>query len=94
MVNAEVAESANKDLQAEVQELRATVSRLNMDHARAVGWESKLRAVAQERDDMRQERDTEATRARVTETRLVSLGDKNGTRMGMACLLIALSLFV
>ncbi|KZV75370.1 hypothetical protein PENSPDRAFT_624479 [Peniophora sp. CONT] len=77
MVNAEVAESANKDLQTEVQELKATVSRLNMDHARAVGWEGKLRAVAQERDDLRQERDAEATRARVTETRLVSLGDKN-----------------
>ena len=78
MINAEVAESANKDLQAEVQELRATVSRLNTEHARAVGWESKLRAVALERDDIRQERDAVATRARVNESRLVSLGDKNG----------------
>lgn len=88
MVNAEVAESANKDLQTEVQELKATVSRLNMEHARAVGWEGKLRAVAQERDDMRQERDAEATRARVTETRLVSLGDKNGTHIRVTFLFI------
>jgi hypothetical protein len=62
----------------EVEELRATVSRLNADVARSIGWESKLRNAVSERDDLRQECEAEAQRARVAENRMVALGDKNG----------------
>lgn len=78
LLNSEVAESSNKTLQLELQEVRDAVSRLSTEHARSVGWETRMRNLQQERDDLQQERDNEAQRARMTEARLTALNDKCG----------------
>jgi hypothetical protein len=84
-LNTEVTEANTKDLLEEAQDLRATVGRLSTEHARSIGWESRLRTAIQERDDFRQERDVEGRRARVAENRLVALGDKNGALHCRCC---------
>ncbi|KAI0065860.1 hypothetical protein BV25DRAFT_1797971 [Artomyces pyxidatus] len=76
LVNNEVAESSNKALTTELQEVRAVFSRMTAENARSAGWELRLRQALQERDDFRQERDNESQRARIAEARLVALGDK------------------
>ena len=81
LVNNEVAESSNKILALELQEARTAVGRLSGEHARSVGWETRLRVALQERDDLQQERDNEAARARQAETRVVVFADKCGQWM-------------
>jgi DNA repair exonuclease SbcCD ATPase subunit len=61
-----------------LQELRVAFNRLSTEHARAVGWEVRLREALQDRDDFRQERDSEAQKLRGAEARLTSLSDKCG----------------
>lgn len=61
-----------------MEELRVAFNRVTAEHARAVGWEVRLREALQERDDFLQERDSEAQRLRGAEARLTSLSDKCG----------------
>ncbi|KAI0306900.1 hypothetical protein B0F90DRAFT_1622869 [Multifurca ochricompacta] len=76
LLNNELTEVSNKSLTADLQELRTAFGRLSTEHARAVGWEARLRQAMQERDDFHQERDNEAQKLRAAEAKLVSLGDK------------------
>lgn len=76
LVNAEVTEATNKSLLEEVDDARATISRLTGHHARSLGWESKVATAQRERDDMQQERDGESQRARLAESRFAALKEK------------------
>lgn len=78
MLNSEVAESSNKTMALELQEVRNAVSRLSTEHARSVGWETRMRNLMQERDDLQQERDNEAQKVKMMEARLAALNDKCG----------------
>jgi DNA repair exonuclease SbcCD ATPase subunit len=78
LLNNELAEVSNKTLSTDLQELRVAFNRLSTEHARAVGWEVRLREALQERDDFHQERDSEAQKLRGAEAKLTSLSDKCG----------------
>lgn len=54
------------------------ISRLSAQHARSLGWETRLSALVQEKDDMKQERDAEANRAKLAESRFVAVKEKTG----------------
>jgi hypothetical protein len=60
----------------ELEEARASVSRLAAHHARAVGLDARLIAVMRDRDDLQQERDIEAQRAKLAESRIVTLKER------------------
>ncbi|KNZ78618.1 hypothetical protein J132_11059 [Termitomyces sp. J132] len=76
LVNNEVTEVSTKTILQELHEARSTISRLTAQHARSVGWETRMSAVIQEKDDMQQERDGESNRAKLAESRLASMKDK------------------
>jgi hypothetical protein len=54
------------------------VTRLTAYQARTVGIESRLAATLQENDDLRQEQDSEAQRAKTAEARIAALKDRTG----------------
>jgi hypothetical protein len=60
----------------ELEEARASVSRLAAHHARAVGLDARLAAVMREKDDLQQERDSESQRAKLAESRIVTLKER------------------
>ncbi|KAG6336482.1 hypothetical protein ID866_2596 [Astraeus odoratus] len=76
LLNNEVAEAANKNVLHELEEARSAVSRLTVYHARSVTLDTRLAAVLQENDDLRQERDSQAQRAKLAEARLAAAGDR------------------
>lgn len=76
LVNNEIAEASNKHTLHELEEERSAVSKLTVHHARSVALDARLAAVLQENDDIRQERDGQAHRAKLAETRLVALEDR------------------
>jgi hypothetical protein len=78
LVNNEVTEVSNKTLLHELEEARAAISRLTAHHARSVGWDARLAAIMQERDDIQQERDSEAHKARQAESRIAALHARLG----------------
>lgn len=78
MMNLEVAEASNRALLREVQEARDVITRLSATVARSAGWEDRLATLAQERDDLRQERDGETIRARSLEMRAAAMANKCG----------------
>ncbi|KAF8806110.1 hypothetical protein BYT27DRAFT_7257530 [Phlegmacium glaucopus] len=79
LVNSEVTEICNKTILQELQDARATITRLTAHHARSIGWDTRLSAALKERDDMQQERDAETHRTRLAESRFAILKDKTGT---------------
>lgn len=76
MLNNEVADSNSKQVHQELEEAREAVSRLTAHHARSVGWDTRLMAALQEKEDMQQERDSESQRARLAESRIVALRER------------------
>ncbi|GLB34217.1 hypothetical protein LshimejAT787_0111010 [Lyophyllum shimeji] len=76
LVNNEVTEVSTKTILHELQEARTTIARLTAQHARSVGWETRLSTAIRERDDMQQERDGESNRAKLAESRLAAMKDK------------------
>ncbi|KAH7931341.1 hypothetical protein BV22DRAFT_998573 [Leucogyrophana mollusca] len=76
LVNNEVSEASNKTTLHELEEARTAVTRLTAHHARAVGLDSRLTAVLQDNDDLRQERDSQTQRAKLAEARLAALKDR------------------
>jgi hypothetical protein len=54
------------------------VTRLTAYQARTVGIESRLAATLQENDDLRQEQDSEAQKARTAEAHITALKDRTG----------------
>lgn len=75
-INNEVSEASNKAVLEELDEARTAISRLTAQHARSLGWDTRLMAIAQEKDDMQQERDSEAQRARLAESRIAALKER------------------
>ncbi|KAF8138330.1 hypothetical protein EV363DRAFT_1580155 [Boletus edulis] len=75
LLNNEVAEASSKTLLHELEEARSAVSRLNVRHVRAMELDTRLSAVLQENDDIRQERDSQSQRAKLAEARLATLKD-------------------
>ncbi|KAG1755406.1 hypothetical protein EDB19DRAFT_1901623 [Suillus lakei] len=75
LLNSEVAEASHKTILQELEEARTSVTRLTAYQARTVGIDSRLAATLQENDDLRQERDSEAQRAKTAETRIAALKD-------------------
>jgi hypothetical protein len=78
LINNEVTEASNNTILNELQEARATISRLTANHARSVGWENRLSTALKEKDDIQQERDSESNRAKLAEARFAALKDKTG----------------
>ncbi|KII94595.1 hypothetical protein PLICRDRAFT_47624 [Plicaturopsis crispa FD-325 SS-3] len=76
LLNNEVADSNSKQVHQELEEAREAVSRLTAHHARSVGWDTRLMAALQEKEDMQQERDSESQRARLAESRIVALRER------------------
>ncbi|KAL4264045.1 hypothetical protein AB1N83_005191 [Pleurotus pulmonarius] len=73
LVNAEVAEVSTKTAHQELEEARATIVRLTVQNAKSLGWDNRLSAAMKERDDLEQERDSEAARAKAAESRITAL---------------------
>lgn len=67
---------SNKTALQELQDARATVARLTAHNARAIGLETRLSTALQERDDLKQERDSATQRAKMAESRLLGLNQK------------------
>jgi hypothetical protein len=76
LLNNEVAEASHKALLLEFQDARDAISRLTVQNARSVGWDTRLTIVMQERDDLQQERDSEAHKARRAENRVAALNTR------------------
>ncbi|KAI5117865.1 hypothetical protein M0805_006567 [Coniferiporia weirii] len=76
LLNAEVSESSKKGLIQELDETKESVSRLTVNQAKSAGWEVRLNAITQERDDFRQELDSERLRAKAAEAQVVALKDR------------------
>jgi hypothetical protein len=76
LVDNEVTEVSNNTVLHELHEARLTISRLAAQHARSIGWDTRLAAVLREKDDMQQERDAEAHKARKAESHISALKAK------------------
>ncbi|CAL1700090.1 unnamed protein product [Somion occarium] len=77
-VDARVADLVRENavLEKELKQAKETISRLSAQHARLVGLDQRFTAAIQEKDDVQQERDSAVQRARLAETRLISLKEK------------------
>ncbi|KAG1833539.1 hypothetical protein EV424DRAFT_1469155 [Suillus variegatus] len=76
LLNCEVAEASHKTVLLELEEARTSVTRLTAYQARTVGIESRLAATLQENDDLRQEQDSEAQKAKTAEACIAALKDR------------------
>ncbi|KAF8345646.1 hypothetical protein F5887DRAFT_1074369 [Amanita rubescens] len=76
LIHSEVSEASTKSILQELEEARATISRLTATQARSTGWDIRLSAAMKERNDIQQERDVESQRARLAETRFAALKEK------------------
>ncbi|PCH40784.1 hypothetical protein WOLCODRAFT_136990 [Wolfiporia cocos MD-104 SS10] len=76
LVNNEVAEASNKHVLEQLQEAQSTITRLTSQQARSIGWENRLAIALQEKDDLQQERDSAAQRAKLAESRISALNEK------------------
>ncbi|KAG2073539.1 hypothetical protein BDR04DRAFT_1094446 [Suillus decipiens] len=76
LLNSEVAEASHKTVLLELEEARTSVTRLTAYQARTVGIESRLATTLQENDDLRQEQDSEAHKAKTAEARIAALKDR------------------
>jgi hypothetical protein len=84
-----VKDSSHKTVLQKLEEAQASVSRLTAHHARAVGLDTRLTAVTREKEDLQQERDSEAQRAKVAEMRIAALQER--TSKSLACFLLDFS---
>lgn len=78
LVNSEVTDVTHQKLLSELSEAKATVTRLKTQNARAIGLDSRLTIMMQEKDDIQQERDSATQRARMAEARVSSLKETCG----------------
>ncbi|KAF8497341.1 hypothetical protein JB92DRAFT_3125710 [Gautieria morchelliformis] len=76
LIKHEASEASNRTIMRELQEARATLNRLSAQRTRSIGWEMRLSQQTQEKEDMRQERDSESHRARVAESKAAAFVEK------------------
>jgi cell division protein ZapA (FtsZ GTPase activity inhibitor) len=68
----------------ELEEAQASVTRLTAYQARTVGIDSRLTVALQENDDLRQERDSQAQRAKSAEARIAALKHRTGEQSSLS----------
>ena len=73
-----MSESSQKLLLAQLEEAQETISRLSVAQVRASGLEVRLEAATRERDDLRQERDSEMLRAKTSGSHVAGLRERCG----------------
>jgi chromosome segregation ATPase len=76
LVNNEVAEVSNQTVLHELQEARAAITRLTSQNVRLMSSENRLNLLNQEKQDLQQERDIEAQKARSLENKTTVLQDR------------------
>ncbi|THH05088.1 hypothetical protein EW145_g5054 [Phellinidium pouzarii] len=76
LLNAEVAESSRNALIQELDEAKEAASRLAVTQVKSTGWEVRLSTAVQEKDDLRQELDSERQRSKAAETHILALKDR------------------
>ena len=69
-------DNSHKHALQQLEEARSSVSRLAAYHARTVGLDARLMTVMREKDDIQQERDSEAQRAKLAEGRISVLKER------------------
>jgi hypothetical protein len=80
LLDNEVSDSSHKAVLQELEETRNSVSRLAAHHARAVGLDARLMSAMREKDDLQQERNSEAQRAKLAESRIAALTERTCQR--------------
>ncbi|KAG8897961.1 hypothetical protein FRB99_007771, partial [Tulasnella sp. 403] len=75
-LNLEVSDASNRTLLKELQDSRTAMARITAQHARSTGWETRLAAAKQEREDLIQEREAESVRSRNSEAKAQALESK------------------
>ena len=75
LVDAEVADNGKRALIEELDEVKTSLSKLAVTQAKSTGWEARLLASEQDRDDLKQELDAERQRSRTAEAQVNSLKD-------------------
>lgn len=76
MLDNEMLDSSHHTLLQQLEEARTSVSRLSAHHARTVGMDTRLMTVSREKDDLQQERDSQAHRAKLAESRIAVLKER------------------
>lgn len=71
-----MSEASNRTIMRELQDARAALHRLSAQNTRSVGWEMRLAQQTQEKEDMRQERDSESHRAKLAESKAAAFVEK------------------
>lgn len=69
----------------ELEEAKATVSRLTLNQAKSAGWEVRLNNVTQERDDIKQELDVERQRVKSSEGHIAVLKERCSMSFSHCC---------
>lgn len=77
-MNNEVSDVAHQKTLEELKEAKEKISQLSAQNARLTGVDTRLAHALHEKDDMQQERNSAAQRAKMAETRVVSLKEKCG----------------
>lgn len=73
LLNLEMSDASNKALLNDLDESRNVLANLSVQNAKAIGFESRLRTVEQERDDMREESRVQGARADAAQSKVASL---------------------
>ena len=76
LLDNEVSDSSHKTMLQDLEEARASVSRLSAHHARTVGLDARLMTVTREKDDLQQEHDSQAQRAKSAESKMAALTER------------------
>ena len=91
MVDAEVVDTGKKALIEELEELKSSLSKLAVTQAKSAGWETRLQASEQDRDDLRQELDAERQRSKTAEAQVNSLKERCGKSFTVFVIYISLT---
>lgn len=78
-MNNEVVDVAHHKVLAEMKEAKEKLIQLSAQTARLIGVDKRLAHALQEKDDIQQERNSAAQRAKLSESRVASLKEKCGT---------------
>ena len=76
LVNSEVTETAHQTTLNELKHAEERIALFTAHNARLLGAQNRLDRALQDKDDIQQERDSAAHRARVAETRSTALAEK------------------
>jgi hypothetical protein len=78
-VNLEATESSNRALLSALEDDRKTIGRLSAEHAKGQGFETKLKLLSRDCQDLKQELGHERKKAQAAEARAKKAVDRLGT---------------